>query len=662
MSVRLYWRNTGVAPDYDLSTDIGTAATVAITTSNSDAWQLASTNWSVALADPPTDTSFPTSVVIAARGNGVIRIRVSRANSGGTILASSAWGNELASVGTHTQVFTLATTWAAGDRLVIQVEERRAPNTHGGSTVDVGVNREATHVDYTAGPPEVLGAATLAATAQLTVGSVVIRPPRATLAATASLNALPNRRSTLTDTYPGISLDMRDAPPGLLAFWEGVGRSIIDVGHGHYGDLVASIECEEGVYYALVNSGHNNTFSDGNLDLVLHKRDGGFELLYVGVLTASSQADNTLPQMSGPGMAFGRIGSKLYMGYAYLDPTQPEYSRGGYRVDTYDLDTQVFANHGSVTGLDSTAWPGMDLVDRIFTAYTPRGCGVVIGQAMYTLALLSVGGTDANEVGNERPYWFFEVTPSGVTLRASFDSANAFIDTGTHNRPWKFLGDYAFAHNGAPYFVLCDGALGSEVIVLALNTATWAATKAGTTGLMGAGTAPRGFGHITTASGKCALMWSHGTFQRLYDFQPAAVPALEGRWSNLGIVATDTNRCGFVTLSPNEWNGLTEAVFFTQYQACYAFDYDVVDGVPSVGHLDIVMLMNTAMFNRLPMAQSWQRCPRGLHLPDAPGFFTSAFVDVPSWGDLLLIEFAVQHAPRTVKLAIPLASQEWREP
>jgi hypothetical protein len=151
VATRLYWRdtqteaNTGGA-NWDLSETQGTTATVGVSTPNSDTYALVGA-WRLTVDDTITGDSFPTSFEVTARTNGQVRIRVSRSNSAGTIQASSAFGADRAATGTFTETLTLATTWSAGDQLVIEMQGRRAPGTHGGDTVTIGVNRTTSFVD-----------------------------------------------------------------------------------------------------------------------------------------------------------------------------------------------------------------------------------------------------------------------------------------------------------------------------------------------------------------------------------------------------------------------------------------------------------------------------------------------------------------------------------
>ena len=157
MPTRLYWRDTVIGQDaytvWALSEAMGTAATVQVSTSNTDVFEDLGA-WRAEVGEDITGDTFPTSFVITARGNGTVRIRVERRASDGTVLAASAWGTERASVGTFTETFTMATAWAPGDLLAIQVQGRRAATTHGGSTVDIGVNRAGTYVDAVFSAPE----------------------------------------------------------------------------------------------------------------------------------------------------------------------------------------------------------------------------------------------------------------------------------------------------------------------------------------------------------------------------------------------------------------------------------------------------------------------------------------------------------------------------
>lgn len=611
MSVRLYWRNTGAAPDYDLSTDIGTAATVAITTSNNDAWQSVSTNWSVALADPPTETSFPTSVVITARGNGVIRIRVSRANSGGTILASSAWGNELASVGTHTQVFTLATTWAAGDRLVIQVEERRAPNTHGGSTVDVGVNREATHVDYTAGPPEVLGAATLAATAQLTADAVIVPPNQATLAATATLAAWPNRRHMVTLTHPGVRISLAGLSPNQVAIWEESQTIYTGLTLPYSRWSSRDLETAEGMYRLF---GRADSSLNSNPVLVRQRRDGTLTILREGPLL--------LPPTALAGfdrVALGQIGSKLYICYAYIDTALSEFSRGVFAVDTYDLDTQAYEHHGSITGLNSQQWETPSESD---TSHRGHCDGVVIGSSFYVAAQLHQGSGDT-----PRPYWFFEVTTGGIEQRASIDG-DVVWDYGT--REWHSSYIHAFEMGDQPKWIVHNrSAVGFAV--LELNTSTWAATRQ--LGLLSNANAQQ-TNVVRTKSGKIAIIVSpHITgLRRVYDYQPGQ--PLGNRYADM---PAPFFGLGTKVFEPSPWNHTEHAVVVGPMGACFEFDYELAGDAPDLSALPMVPVADASMTSVRPGEGDYRR---GLAVD---GGYYIVTVEYAS-SQLILFEHAVQTA------------------
>ena len=152
MPTRLYWRDTVIGDDgfpvWALNETMGTAATTQVNTANTDTWENNGA-WRAEVGEHITGTSFPTSFVILARGNSAIRIRVERRDSDGTVLAASEWGTERITVATHTETFTLDTDWQPGDVLAVQMQGRRAPGTHGGSTADIGVNREGSFVDAT---------------------------------------------------------------------------------------------------------------------------------------------------------------------------------------------------------------------------------------------------------------------------------------------------------------------------------------------------------------------------------------------------------------------------------------------------------------------------------------------------------------------------------
>lgn len=156
MPTRLYWRDTLLGDDgfpiYALDEATGTAATVQVQTSNTDTFQDLGA-WRAAVGEGIDSTSFPTSFVISARGNGTVRIRIERRNAAGTVLAFSDWGVERATVGTHTETFTMANSWEPGDLLTIRMQGRRAAGTHGGSTIDIGVNRAGSYVDATFAEP-----------------------------------------------------------------------------------------------------------------------------------------------------------------------------------------------------------------------------------------------------------------------------------------------------------------------------------------------------------------------------------------------------------------------------------------------------------------------------------------------------------------------------
>ena len=189
---RVYLRNTQTnggtgGSIYDLLDTTGSAATLSTGNTQSETFSEFFA-WQLTVDDSIGDTSFPFSLVITEGASPSVRVRVQRVNSSNVVQASSAYSNTFTGTGTHTGTLTLDTTWSEGDRLRLSFEFRRNPGGHGNANAQVGVNREASHVEYTAQVTHI-GAADLEATATLTANGASFGPGKANLVGTATLTA-----------------------------------------------------------------------------------------------------------------------------------------------------------------------------------------------------------------------------------------------------------------------------------------------------------------------------------------------------------------------------------------------------------------------------------------------------------------------------------------
>jgi hypothetical protein len=177
---RLYLRNIVIAGTlYELTEAQGSGPNTVTGTLNSATYTEV-LSWELAGADL-AGSSVPTSVVVTGiTGTINYRYRVQRVNSGGTVQASSAYSAVYTATGTRTDSLTLATTWAAGDRLRLSLEIQRSGG-HG--TVDITAQTESAtsyiEPDLVVAPVELTGdptgagagaSATLAAGASLDAG------------------------------------------------------------------------------------------------------------------------------------------------------------------------------------------------------------------------------------------------------------------------------------------------------------------------------------------------------------------------------------------------------------------------------------------------------------------------------------------------------------
>ncbi|MFU8868669.1 hypothetical protein, partial [Natronococcus sp.] len=152
---RLYFRDTqtqantggeGQGSRWDLDPTAGSPATLDGLTNNNNTPVLLLA-WHRTVGADVAAATFPVSLAVTAITNSpAFYLRAARYASDGTLADAGADGTLRTTTGTFTETLSLATTWDAGDQLVIELWGYRNAG-HSASVVTIGVNQAGSYVD-----------------------------------------------------------------------------------------------------------------------------------------------------------------------------------------------------------------------------------------------------------------------------------------------------------------------------------------------------------------------------------------------------------------------------------------------------------------------------------------------------------------------------------